>query len=380
MELKELLGEELYKQVQAKIDEKNSAETDKLKHVRYTDLSEGKYVSKEKYDSELEKLNGLITGKDTEIGNANKLIEELKKASKGDEGMQQKISTYEAENTRLQQELEETRVNSAIKVALLSAHVSDVDYVAYKLKANLKEKNTELKLDDDGNIKGWDSMLTDLKTQLPNQFESAGSNQKNILENQLQKGDPNANNSEPKTLAEILYSRLSSVYTKAETDDHIKNAVDKETQARTSAINGVKSDISSLSKKDTELSQGIDDNKNKLNAVNADIESVKASVKNLSDKHNNDINNVNESINTVVADVLKLQNVDNKYSAEFTNIAGVMSLPLLPDETKVSTIADVRKVLDPLVASLHDGFINLAKIKIESGGSIINPGDGMIGS
>lgn len=204
MELKELLGEELYKQVQAKIDEKNSAETDKLKHVRYTDLSEGKYVSKEKYDSELEKLNGLITGKDTEIGNANKLIEELKKASKGDEGMQQKISTYEAENTRLQQELEETRVNSAIKVALLSAHVCDVDYVAYKLKANLKEKNTELKLDDDGNIKGWDSMLTDLKTQLPNQFESAGSNQKNILENQLQKGDPNANNSEPKNLAEAL--------------------------------------------------------------------------------------------------------------------------------------------------------------------------------
>ena len=48
MELKELLGEELYKQVQAKIDEKNSTETDKLKHVRYTDLSEDKYVSKEK--------------------------------------------------------------------------------------------------------------------------------------------------------------------------------------------------------------------------------------------------------------------------------------------------------------------------------------------
>ena len=51
MELKELLGDDLYKQVQAKIDEKNSTETDKLKHVRYTDLSEGKYVSKEKYDS-----------------------------------------------------------------------------------------------------------------------------------------------------------------------------------------------------------------------------------------------------------------------------------------------------------------------------------------
>lgn len=176
-----------------------------------------------------------------------------------------------------------------------------------------------------------------------------------------------------KPLFEILYSRMSSVYTKTETDDHIKNAVDKETQVRTSAIN-------SLSKKDTELSQSIDDTKNKLNAVNEDIESVKASVKNLSDKHTNDINNVKESISAVAADVLKLQNVDNKYSAEFTNIAGVMSLPLLPDETKVSTIADVRKVLDPLVASLHDGFINLAKIKIESGGSIVNPGDGVVGS
>lgn len=188
MELKELLGDDLYKQVQAKIDEKNSTETDKLKHVRYTDLSEGKYVSKEKYDSELDKLNTLITGKDTEIGNANKLIEELKKASKGDEGMQQKISTYETENARLQKELEETKVNSAIKVALLEAHAVDTDYMTYKIKAALKEKNEELKLDDEGHIKGWDNMLTDLKTQFPAQFTaSSGSDggKRNIIENKL---------------------------------------------------------------------------------------------------------------------------------------------------------------------------------------------------
>ena len=184
MELKELLGDDLYKQVQAKIDEKNSTETDKLKHVRYTDLSEGKYVSKEKYDSELDKL----TGKDTEIGNANKLIEELKKASKGDEGMQQKISTYETENARLQKELEETKVNSAIKVALLEAHAVDTDYMTYKIKTALKEKNEELKLDDEGHIKGWDNMLTDLKTQFPAQFTaSSGSDdgKRNIIENKL---------------------------------------------------------------------------------------------------------------------------------------------------------------------------------------------------
>lgn len=68
MELKELLGEELYKQVQAKIDEKNSTETDKLKHVRYTDLSEDKYISKEKqrtYHDASSKVNTRILANDS---------------------------------------------------------------------------------------------------------------------------------------------------------------------------------------------------------------------------------------------------------------------------------------------------------------------------
>lgn len=204
MELKDVLGEALYKQVQAKIDEQNSKEEDKLKHVRFADLSEGNYISKEKYDSETERLNGLITGKDTEIGNANKLIEELKKASKGDEGMQQKISTYETENARLQQELEETKVSSALKVALLSAKTDDTDYMAFKIKEMLKEKGEELKIDDDGNIKGWDDMLTTLKTQFPAHFESSEGRNRQIIENKLDKGDPAGGSAEPKDLAEAL--------------------------------------------------------------------------------------------------------------------------------------------------------------------------------
>ena len=204
MELKDVLGEELYKQVQAKIDEQNSKEEDKLKHVRFADLSEGNYISKEKYDSETERLNGLITGKDTEIGNANKLIEELKKASKGDEGMQQKISTYETENARLQQELEETKVSSALKVALLSAKTDDTDYMIFKIKEMLKEKGEELKIDDDGNIKGWDDMLTTLKTQFPAHFESSEGESRQIIENKLDKGDPAGGSAEPKDLAEAL--------------------------------------------------------------------------------------------------------------------------------------------------------------------------------
>lgn len=50
------------------IDEKNSTEADKLKHVRYTDLSEGKYVSKEKqrtYHDASSKVNTRILANDS---------------------------------------------------------------------------------------------------------------------------------------------------------------------------------------------------------------------------------------------------------------------------------------------------------------------------
>lgn len=201
MKLDELLGEDLYKQVQAKIDEKNAAEPDQLKHIRYADLSEGEYISKLKHGAEVERLNGLISGKDGEIANAEKLINELKKANKDDEALQDKIKEYETENTRLMSELEEVKIASALKAALLGARADDVDYLSYKLKAGLKESGKSIELDDEGNIKGWNDMLTELKTQFPKQFESDGG--RKIIENRLPGGEP-GRNTEPKNLAEAL--------------------------------------------------------------------------------------------------------------------------------------------------------------------------------
>lgn len=100
-------------------------------------------------------------------GEATSLIEELKKGSKGNEQLQTKITAYETQVADLQAELEKTKVEGAIKVALLSAKAVDVDYLTFKLK----EKG-EIKLDDQGNIKGIDDMLAGLKTQFPTQFET----------------------------------------------------------------------------------------------------------------------------------------------------------------------------------------------------------------
>ena len=176
MTLEKLLGAELYSQVQAKIEEVNSKESDKLKHVRYADLSEGNYVGKGKYDSDIEKLNALISNKDSEIANANKLIDDLKKASKGNEDMQDKFTQCEQKNAQLQAELQETKIKSAIKVALLSEKAVDVDYLTYKLNEKVKEKGESLELDENDNIKGWSDKLSGLKTQFPTMFESVSDN------------------------------------------------------------------------------------------------------------------------------------------------------------------------------------------------------------
>ena len=112
------------------------------------------------------------------------LIAELQKSNKGNEALQKQVADYEVKMTQIQAELEQTKLESAIKVELLSSKALDVDYLTFKLK----EKG-ELKLDENGKIQGWDDKLAGLKTQFPTQFE--GNGQKNIIENRL----PDNNNS-----------------------------------------------------------------------------------------------------------------------------------------------------------------------------------------
>ena len=117
-----------------------------------------------------------------QLTEANALIDEMKKATKGQEDIQKKLTDYEAQNQKLIQELERTKLDAEIRVNLLSEGCLDVDYAAFKLR----EKG-ELALDENGKIKGWEDKLAGLKTQIPAQFESAKTKQ--VIENKLQKGE-----------------------------------------------------------------------------------------------------------------------------------------------------------------------------------------------
>lgn len=175
MKLEELLGADLFAQVQAKLDEVNGNEPDKLKHVRYADLSEGEYVGKGKHDA----LQAKYDGQTQELTAAQELIAELKKGNKGNDQLQSKITEYEGQMQQLQAELHETKLKAAIKVALLSEKAVDVDYLTFKLNEKLKEKGETLELDENENIKGWDDRLAGLKVQFPSMFETG---QKKIIE------------------------------------------------------------------------------------------------------------------------------------------------------------------------------------------------------
>lgn len=126
-------------------------------------------ASEENLDIRYGKLKTDHDSKLAELAEANNLIAELKKNNKGNEGLQQKITDYEAQMAQLQKENAQIKLDSAIKIELLANKALDVDYLTFKLK----EKG-ELELDEQGKIKGWDDKLAGLKTQFPTQFESAG--------------------------------------------------------------------------------------------------------------------------------------------------------------------------------------------------------------
>ena len=183
--LKEILGEELYKQFEQAVNAYNGNEANKDKQIKLANLTEGGYVSKDKYTS----LETDLSGKTSELEKANGLIEELKKSTGTDEETQQKITDYEAEIADLKKENAELKTENALKFALVAAGAVDVDYLVFKAK-----EKAEIKLGDDGKIKGEADLISGLKTQLPAMFGASNNQQQNhggrkILENNLPGGD-----------------------------------------------------------------------------------------------------------------------------------------------------------------------------------------------
>lgn len=141
-------------------------------------------AGEENLDIRYNKLKGDYDSLNSQHGEATALIEQLKKGTKDSEEMQGKITAYETQVADLQEQLKQAQLESEIKVALLGAKATDVDYMIYKLK----EKG-ELELGEDGKIKGIDDKIAGLKVAYPNQFENGKPNK--VEPNRLPQSDHN---------------------------------------------------------------------------------------------------------------------------------------------------------------------------------------------
>ena len=166
MNLKELLGEELFSQVDAKITEHNNGIEDKLKHVRFTDLSEGNYVSREKYQTLETKANGL----ETQLGEANNTIKSYKDMDI--DGIKQSAANWETkykeDTASLQNKLSDQEKRFAAERYLDGQKIKSP--LSRKTILNdFLSKNLEFK---DGNFSGADEYMKNVKAQYPDEFES----------------------------------------------------------------------------------------------------------------------------------------------------------------------------------------------------------------
>lgn len=165
MNLQELLGDELFSQVDAKIQEHNKGIEDKLQQVRFVDLSEGGYVSKEKYGE----LDTAKKGIEKQLKDANDTIKSYKDMDI--DGIKKSAADWERkyneETQKLNQQIEADRKAFAAERYIAGQKIKS----PLSRKAILQEflaQNLEFK---DGTFTGADEYMEKVRKQYPDEFE-----------------------------------------------------------------------------------------------------------------------------------------------------------------------------------------------------------------
>lgn len=177
MTLKELLSPELFAQVQARIDEVNAGQTDKVKHIRFADLSEGGYVSVDKFNAQVNTLTqqvtdlqGQITQRDTDMGDLKTKLT----AAQADAGKLAEVQTaltglqskYDTDKQTYEQKLTKQGYEFAIREKANNLKFSS----GAAKKAFIQEAlGKEFKRDGDS-LLGYDEFVTKYKADDPGAF------------------------------------------------------------------------------------------------------------------------------------------------------------------------------------------------------------------
>ena len=164
--LKEILGEELYSQVNEKVTSYNSDEKNKENQIKIGNLGSGNYVGKDKFDAKETEIAGLkqqlVDANATIKSYEDMDIDAIKQSAKDWE------TKYNTDTQALQDKLAkkdyESVVNSKIANLKFSSEGAKKSFVNDLLAKDLKLEN--------GNILGFDDFVTSYKETDPKAFES----------------------------------------------------------------------------------------------------------------------------------------------------------------------------------------------------------------
>ena len=149
-------------------------------------------ASEENLDIRYGKLKTENEGVTKQLNEANATIDALKKSTKGQEDAQQKITAYEQQVQQLNQQLADEKWRNRARLGLMQAGADDIDYVLYKLEESMTKEGKERKLNDAGEIEGWNDLLKNMQTQLPKRFPTSdddGDDYEVVNPNRLKGGD-----------------------------------------------------------------------------------------------------------------------------------------------------------------------------------------------
>lgn len=164
--LKQILGDDLYSQVESKVNSYNSDEKNKNNQVKIVNLSEGNYVGKDKFDAKETEITDLKQ----QLNNANKQIDDFKEMDI--DSIKKTADEYKQKFEQAQKEadtkIKEMQYNSDLTEYMKTLKIND-EVHAENLKKMIKDKKLPF---ENGKLIGGDDVVNMYKEKYPSVFKN----------------------------------------------------------------------------------------------------------------------------------------------------------------------------------------------------------------
>ena len=164
--LKQILGDDLYSQVESKVNSYNSDEKNKNNQVKIVNLSEGNYVGKDKFEAKETEITDLKQ----QLDNANKQIDDFKEMDI--DSIKKTADDYKQKFEQAQKEadtkIKEMQYDSDLTEYMKTLKIND-EVHAENLKKMIKEKNLPF---ENGKLIGGDDVVNMYKEKYPSVFKN----------------------------------------------------------------------------------------------------------------------------------------------------------------------------------------------------------------